>query len=790
MKLFVTRFFAAALALCALSPLTWINDVQAQVGTYPGRQISTGNGVTTVFPYSFRILTSADLEVRLDGVLQSSGYTVSGIGAASGGNITFSSAPGNGVQVLRQRVATFNRSTDYQRGGAFSEETVDNDFDRAIMLAQQLDDRLGRTLRAPATDTAYPSELPSASARASSVLGFDATGQPTTYSAASAVTDATSITFLQSGTGAVSRTLQDKGRDTLNAKDFGVKCDNVTNDSAAAQLALDAATGKTLVFPPGRCKLNTAVTLPSNIVIQGGGPSVTLLVTNAAAGLISATSKTNITFRDIGFTGAGFSNVPTFTLSSKLAFDNVLCDGQHTANVQSSTCLRFYGSTHITIHASRFLDYDSAVYLDKSGATNSDLITVSNSHFEHTFLGTGNNPTGVYGFNANHITVEGSTFKNIVPGGGSPIAGYGLYVSDGTSSSSKFIGNTCINTYTTSTRAMVCHLDLTSLNVVTANNSMTAGAGSASFLADIGAASTPVQGDGHVVVNGNMVSNAAIRVYGGGTAATAARFVNISNNVLHKMESGGTAPIRVGFSAAYYAGHVEIAGNLIFAAAPACISVTEAAFVNIHNNKLLNCNTGNGQGQSVNVYLDAIAFYGSVLPYVGRVTNNVISNSGTPTGYARYAVSCDAACPNVYVEGNTISGMVTGSVLNTRAVDSPVYASVATTTFNYGARGQQRGTDRIVVGATTPIFSAGGTGGSVGATGGLLVCNAYETAVTTKRFIDIVAWQDGVTPVVVSSVNSGVPSSRTYSYSAGAVQIAISGSVSYTISCSSLEQPN
>ena len=61
---------------------------------------STANGVTTVF-LTVLIADEADLTVELDGVVQTVGFTISGVGSPSGGNITFSVAPANGVNVLR-----------------------------------------------------------------------------------------------------------------------------------------------------------------------------------------------------------------------------------------------------------------------------------------------------------------------------------------------------------------------------------------------------------------------------------------------------------------------------------------------------------------------------------------------------------------------------------------------------------------------------------------------------------------------------------------------------------------
>ena len=69
------------------------------ISTTTNRWSYAGNGVTTVFAYTNKIFAATDLKIYLDGVLQVSGYAVSGVGVVSGGSVTFTPAPANGVAV-------------------------------------------------------------------------------------------------------------------------------------------------------------------------------------------------------------------------------------------------------------------------------------------------------------------------------------------------------------------------------------------------------------------------------------------------------------------------------------------------------------------------------------------------------------------------------------------------------------------------------------------------------------------------------------------------------------------
>lgn len=96
-----------------------------------------GNGSTTQFAYTFRVIQTGDLKVSVDGVVLSSGYSVSGVNNLSGGNVTFTTAPASGAVIRLYREIVQNRTTDYQEGGGLASQTLDDDFDRVVMMVQE-----------------------------------------------------------------------------------------------------------------------------------------------------------------------------------------------------------------------------------------------------------------------------------------------------------------------------------------------------------------------------------------------------------------------------------------------------------------------------------------------------------------------------------------------------------------------------------------------------------------------------------------------------------------------------
>lgn len=178
-----------------------------------------GNGATNVYPYSFRIFDSSDLRVTVrdtNGVETeltiNTDYTVSGEGSLSGGSITLVGASqawltsgdltDDYVLTIR-RVRPLTQETDIRTQGAFFAETHEDAFDHGIMVAQQQQDEISRSVRLPETiaSSDFDASLPSTvTDNPGKVIAINSTGDGLEL-----VTDASAIglpvTVANGGTG-------------------------------------------------------------------------------------------------------------------------------------------------------------------------------------------------------------------------------------------------------------------------------------------------------------------------------------------------------------------------------------------------------------------------------------------------------------------------------------------------------------------------------------------------------------------------------------------------------------
>ena len=141
-----------------------------------------GNGVTTSFSYTNLILADTDLEIFLSGVLQIlvTDYSVTGAGDPDGGNIVFVVAPPNGTNnVVAVRNTPAVQPIDYVEGDKFPADSHERGLDRGIIVNQQNQAALLRTLRLADSDPEFTiAAIPDKATRALARLGFDVNGDP------------------------------------------------------------------------------------------------------------------------------------------------------------------------------------------------------------------------------------------------------------------------------------------------------------------------------------------------------------------------------------------------------------------------------------------------------------------------------------------------------------------------------------------------------------------------------------------------------------------------------------
>ncbi|EFH3983525.1 hypothetical protein F9352_02270 [Escherichia coli] len=116
----------------------------------------TGNGVTTSFPYTFRVFNKSDLVVQvidpdenITVLALDTDYTVTGAGGYTGGNVILTTALENGFRISIARELPVTQETDLRNQGKFFAEVHEDAFDKLTMLLQQVRSWFSLALRKP-----------------------------------------------------------------------------------------------------------------------------------------------------------------------------------------------------------------------------------------------------------------------------------------------------------------------------------------------------------------------------------------------------------------------------------------------------------------------------------------------------------------------------------------------------------------------------------------------------------------------------------------------------------------
>ena len=131
------------------------------------------------------------------------------------------------------------RGDDYSQAGSFRAETVNQDFDYLVMMLQELDREVARSVRFPSTDPLSAVDyLPVAGDRASKVAAYTAAGKPTVSTLTLAQLEAQPAEAAASAAAALASQNAAAGSETAAAAS-AVAADASADD--AAQSATDAA---------------------------------------------------------------------------------------------------------------------------------------------------------------------------------------------------------------------------------------------------------------------------------------------------------------------------------------------------------------------------------------------------------------------------------------------------------------------------------------------------------------------------------------------------------------------
>jgi hypothetical protein len=146
----------------------------------------SGNGSLTVFAYGFKIFDEDDIQVILRNdatgteTVQTitTDYSVSNVGNANGGNITFVTAPASGITVVLRRASPLTQTTDYTPNDPFPAESHEDALDKLTFISQQLQEEVDRSIKLSRTNTMTSTEFTVGAAdRANKILAFDGNGE-------------------------------------------------------------------------------------------------------------------------------------------------------------------------------------------------------------------------------------------------------------------------------------------------------------------------------------------------------------------------------------------------------------------------------------------------------------------------------------------------------------------------------------------------------------------------------------------------------------------------------------
>ena len=236
------------------------------------RVVYSGSAGTGPYNFSFPVLVQTDLAVYKDTTLLTltTDYTVTLSATTGTGSVTLGSSASSANTITIVGARSIERSTDFATGGDFLASSINTELDSQTIFNQQVAEDAGRSIKAPVYDpTTVNMNLPKVSDRASKLMSFDASGNPTVTG-----TDTLSLATLQAFTNYKTDVFSGNASTqafTLSASPGGTTNTWVFIDGVFQQASTYTVAGTTLTFgtaPPAGS---------SNIEVKHGTAAATFV---------------------------------------------------------------------------------------------------------------------------------------------------------------------------------------------------------------------------------------------------------------------------------------------------------------------------------------------------------------------------------------------------------------------------------------------------------------------------------------------------------------------------------
>ena len=298
----------------------------------------SGNGSLTVFAYTFKIFDEDDLTVILrasDGTETTqtitTHYTVSGVGSAGGGNVTFVTAPASGVTVVILREQPLTQELDLVPNDPFPAQSLEESLDKLVFMVQAHSEELDRAIKASKTNVINGAEFTiSAADRANKIFAFDSSGDVSITQEIGVYRGnwATSTAYNQ----------RDIVKDTSNNNIY--ICNTAHTSSGSTPISSNADTAKWYLLVDAAAASTSAAAAASSATAAAS--SATAAASSASA---AATSETNAATSE---TNAGTSETNAATSATNAATSETNAGTSETNAASSATAAASSATTAST----------------------------------------------------------------------------------------------------------------------------------------------------------------------------------------------------------------------------------------------------------------------------------------------------------------------------------------------------------------------------------------------------------------------------------------------------------